>query len=332
MYYWLAFFACTAVIVYSGTRLSDLGDVIAEKTGLGRTWVGVLLMASVTSLPELITGMSSVLVYNLPGIAVGDVVGSCMFNLLILAVLDVKRSRPPISSQAHQGQVLTAAFGILLLGWSSIGVLAAHRLPSFGWIGVDSIVLLLLYLMAMRIVFRYEKRRFAEHLTEAREEDRYADFPKMRAYKFFTLHAVLIAGAATYLPRVAEAIAVSTGLGDTFVGSIMVAISTSLPEIVVSRAALRIGAVDLAVGNILGSNLSNMAILSLDGLLYFNGPLFRHVPATNAITATAAMIMTAITAIALVYRSKKRAWFFSWESLGTCAIYALATFLLLVER
>jgi len=82
---WIQFAACTAIILYSGTRLSLYGDVIAEKSGLGRTWIGVILMASVTSLPELVTGISSVAIYNLPNIAAGDVLGSCMFNLLILA-------------------------------------------------------------------------------------------------------------------------------------------------------------------------------------------------------------------------------------------------------
>ncbi|MBI5640521.1 MAG: sodium:calcium antiporter, partial [Nitrospirae bacterium] len=68
---WLAFIACTAVIVYSGTKLSKYGDIIAEKTGLGRTWIGVVLMASVTSLPELVTGISSVTYAGVPDIAVG---------------------------------------------------------------------------------------------------------------------------------------------------------------------------------------------------------------------------------------------------------------------
>ena len=73
---WIGFIICTAVIVYSGTKLSKYGDIIAEKTGLGRAWVGLVLMASVTSLPELITGISSVSFANVPDIAVGDVLGS----------------------------------------------------------------------------------------------------------------------------------------------------------------------------------------------------------------------------------------------------------------
>ena len=88
MLFWTGFIICTLVIVYSGTKLAKYGDIIAEKTGLGRAWIGLVLMASVTSLPELVTGISSVIYADVPDIAVGDVLGSCVFNMLILAILD----------------------------------------------------------------------------------------------------------------------------------------------------------------------------------------------------------------------------------------------------
>ncbi|HSM86455.1 MAG TPA: hypothetical protein VLT16_09905 [Candidatus Limnocylindrales bacterium] len=332
MMLWLQFAACTAIIIFSGTRMSRLGDVIAAKTGLGLTWIGVVLMASVTSLPELITGVSSVTVYNLPNIAAGDVLGSCMFNLLILAAFDVKRDRDPISSLAHQGHILTAAFGILLLGCATVGMLAGPAIPSVGWVGIPSLVILPLYLVAMRVVFRHEKKRVAEYLTEVAEEARYEDVSRASAFGGFAVHAVLIAIAASYLPHVADAIAVTTGLGNTFVGSVFVALSTSLPEIVVSREALRIGAVDLAVGGILGSNLSDLAILAVDDVFYRQGPIYTHVSPSHAITATGAATMTAITTIALVYRSTRRVWVFPWESLGIFAAYGIISLLLYLMR
>jgi cation:H+ antiporter len=332
MILWVEFIACTAVILFSGGRLSTVADVIAEKTGMGRTWTGVILLASITSLPELITGMSSVLLYNVPDIAAGDVFGSCMFNLFILAALDVRRKQAPISSIAHQGQVISAAFGILLLGGTTISLLAAPRIPVIGWFGVSSAVMLLLYLLSMRVVFRYEKRRITEYLSEVVEEKRYERISTPRAYWLLVLYSLLIIGAATYLPHVADGIARATGLTDTFVGGIFVAIATSLPEIAVSGAALKMGAVDLAVGNILGSNLFNMAILAIDDFLYWRGPLLRQISTSNAITAVGAMVMTAIAIIALVYRSKKRVLFFSWESLATYVVYFMTLLLLLFTR
>src|SRR3970040_418723 len=118
---WLQFVALTAIIFFSGSKLSKYGDIIAEKTGMGRTWIGVILMASVTSLPELVTGISSSAFYKLPDIAAGDVFGSCMFKILILSLLDVG-ALPPLSNRAHQGHVLSGSFGILLLGIAAIAI------------------------------------------------------------------------------------------------------------------------------------------------------------------------------------------------------------------
>jgi cation:H+ antiporter len=332
MLIWLQFVICTAVIVYGGSRLSHYGDVIAEKTGMGRTWIGVILMASATSLPELFTGISSVAIFNAPNIAAGDVLGSCMFNLLILAMLDVGRRVAPILTLAHQGQILTASFGVLLLGLTTISLLAGRSIPTLGWIGVYSLVVPIVYLGAMRIVFIYERRRIAEFLTEVKEEAHYEHVSRFVAYRRFAFFALIIVVAATYLPYVADQLATITGLGRTFVGSILVALSTSLPEIVVGRAALRMGAVDLAVGNVLGSNLFNLLILAIDDMFFLKGPLLSSVSATHALTACAAITMTAITMIALMYRSKKRVLFFSWDSIGVFLVYVVTVLLLYLKR
>ena len=332
MLVWLQFVICTAVIVYGGSRLSHYGDVIAEKTGMGRTWIGVVLMASATSLPELFTGISSVAIFNSPDIAAGDVLGSCMFNLLILAMLDVGRRVAPISTLAHQGQILTASFGVLLLGLTTISLLAGRSIPTLGWIGVYSLVIPIVYFGAMRLVFIYERRRIAEFLSEVKEEARYEHVSRFVAYRHFAFFALIIAVAATYLPDVAGQLATITGLGRTFVGSILVALSTSLPEIVVGRAALQMGAADLAVGNVLGSNLFNLLILAIDDVFFLKGPLLSSVSATHALTACAAMTMTAITMIALMYRSKKRVLFFSLDSIGVFLVYIGTVLLLYVKR
>ncbi len=271
MFIWAQFLICTSLILYCGSRLSYYGDVITEKTGMGRTWIGVVLIASATSLPELFTGISAVALFDSPNIAGGDVLGSCMFNLLILAILDVGLKVAPISTLAHQGQILTASFGVLMLGLTAISLVANQSIPTLGWIGLHSLVIPLVYLVAMRLVFNYERRRITEFLTEVEEKARYDHVSKAAAYRRFVFFAEIIVVAATYLPRRADEIATVTGLGQTFVGSMLVAVSTSLPEIVVSKAALRMGAVDLAVGNILGSNLFNLVILSIDDVFFPKG-------------------------------------------------------------
>lgn len=332
MIIWLQFIACTAVILFAGTKLSKYGDIIAEKTGLGRTWIGVVLMASVTSLPELITGVSSVTLFDLPNIAAGDVLGSCMFNILIIALLDFRRGTAPISSQAHQGQVLTAAYGILLLGLVSMAIVAGSKIPVIGWVGLYSMVFLLIYLGAMRMVFLYEKRRLLETLQAVEEELQYAHISKRRAYTMYALNATLVIGAATWLPHLGDQIAEITGLGRTFVGSIFIALATSLPEVVVSFAALRMGAVDLAVGNLFGSNLFNIAILAVDDVLYVKGALLSNIAGSHAVTACAAIAMTAIAVVGLTYRASRKAYFMAWDSVGIIAVYAAATYVLYLLR
>ena len=320
---WLQFIACTVLILFSGWKLSYYGDIIAAKTGLGRTWIGVGLMASVTSLPELITGVSSVTVFDLPNIATGDVLGSCMFNMLIIAMLDFANGTTPLSARAHQGQVLAAGFGVLLLGIVSMSIVISASMPQLGWISLSSLVFLGVYLLAIRTVFLYEKRRFGEFMRDVAEEARHEAVSKARAYTMYGLNAVVIIAAATYLPHLGEEIAQITGLGKTFVGSIFVALSTSLPEVVVSFGALRLGAVDIALGNLFGSNLFNIGILALDDALYTKGALLSVVSAGHLITATAAIVMTAIAVIGLTYQATKKLRFFAWDSIGIVLAYGV---------
>ncbi len=332
MIIWLQFIACTVVILYAGTKLSKYGDIIAEKTGLGRTWIGVVLMASVTSLPELVTGASSVVFFDLPNIAVGDVLGSCMFNILIIALLDFHPRSAPISSQAHQGQVLAAAYGVLLLGLVNIAIVAGVKISGLGWVGLYSIFFLFIYLGAVRMVFLYEKRRLMETRQAIEEEAQYAHISKAHAYATYALNAALVMVAATWLPHLGDEIAKLTGLGRTFVGSIFIAVSTSLPEVVVSFAALKIGAVDLALGNLLGSNLFNIGILAVDDILYTKGPLLSHITSSHTVTASSAIVMTAIAVVGLTYRASRKYYFLAWDSGGILAVYVIATYVLYLIR
>ena len=157
MLLWPGFILCTLAIVYSGIRLSKYGDIIAEKTGLGRAWIGLVLMASVTSLPELVTGISSVTFAGVPDIAVGDVLGSCVFNIFIIALLDAAYRITPISAKAHQGNILSAAFGILLLSVVAASIFLNEHISPLGWIGPYSIFFAVIYFIAMRLVYFYEK-------------------------------------------------------------------------------------------------------------------------------------------------------------------------------
>lgn len=329
MLLWLGFLACTAVIVYSGTRLSKYGDIIAEKTGLGRAWIGVVLMASVTSLPELVTGITSVTYANVPDIAVGDILGSCVFNMFILAFLDAFYKPMPVSTKANPGHVLSAGFGILLLSTIALSLYAHSYIPAIWWIGVYSFCTLFIYIIAIRLIFYYEKRRMSEYLKEVAIETIYDDISTKNAVMHYTINALFVIIAAAFLPKIGKGIAETTGLGQTFVGNIFIAISTSLPEVVVSISAIKMGVIDLAVGNLLGSNIFNILILSLDDFFFAKGPILSFASPHHIISAISAIAMTAIAIIGLTYRAEKKPVFFmAWDSMGILAVYIVNLMLL----
>jgi cation:H+ antiporter len=324
---WLQFILCAALITFAGSRLTRYGDIIAEKSGLGRTWIGIVLLATVTSLPELFTGVSSVVLFDVPDIAAGNAIGACMLNMLTIAFLDLIGGSTPVSAIAHQGHVLSAGLSILMLGVVGLGLVSGRAFGAIVWIGTYSLVLLGIYLLAMRALFTYEKRRVAEFVKEF-EQTRYEKISKTQAYGWFAIHAALIVAAATFLPLLGDKIAAQTGLEESFVGSVFIAIATTLPELTVSYAAYRIGAVDMAVGNLLGSNLFNVNILAIDDLFYTNGPLLNYLSGNHIVSVIGTMAMTAAAIIGLTFRSARKRFFLSWDAMTIVAFYSLTAFLL----
>jgi cation:H+ antiporter len=166
---WLQFVTTALLIVLAGVRLARFGDVLGEKSGLGRSWIGVVLLAATTSLPELFTGFGATVLAALPDIAVGDVLGSCMFNLLILSFMDAVQPEP-LSTRAHQGHALSIGFGLLSIGIAGLGLLGGARLPPLGWVGLYTPVLFGLYFVSMRLIFTHEQHRRVREIREVAEE------------------------------------------------------------------------------------------------------------------------------------------------------------------
>ncbi|MBI5641328.1 MAG: sodium:calcium antiporter, partial [Nitrospirae bacterium] len=244
-----------------------------------------------------------------------------VFNMLILAFLDAIHKPMPISAKAHHGHVLSAGFGIFLLSVVAMSLFLGGRLVPFGWIGLYSLVFILVYLIAMRLVYFYEKRQITEFVKEVAAELRYEKISTKSAVARYVINAVVVMSAATFLPKIGEGIAEVTGLGQTFVGNIFIAISTSLPEVVVSLAAVKMGAVDLAIGNLFGSNIFNILILALDDIFFIKGPLLSSAGANHIISALSAVAMTAIAIIGLTYRAERKAIFMAWDSLIIVFLY-----------
>ena len=328
---WIAFLICATLILFSGSLLSRYGDMLAEKTGMGRTWIGLALLATVTSLPELATGVSSVTIANAPDIAVGDVMGSCVFNLMLIGVIDLFYRPHPILSRVDQGHMLLGGFGVLLIGIAGWGLLVGRQWnPSWSlWIAPYTPLILILYVVALRVVFRYERRRMAAYIKTEMVALKYESVSSKKVYWNIGIHSGVIIGAGIWLPFIGSQIAQETGWGSTFVGNILVAASTSLPEIVTSFTALRLAAPDLAIANLFGSNLFNIAVLAIDDLVYVDGFLLSHVSFFHMFSVLTALVMTGICMTGLIYRTQKKAWIIlSWEGAALIALYLLNAYFL----
>jgi cation:H+ antiporter len=323
---WLQFAATALVIVLAGVRLARYGDVLGEKTGLGRSWIGVVLLATTTSLPELFTGFGATALAALPNIALGDVLGSCMFNLLILSLMDAVHPEP-ISARAHQSHALSIGFGLVLIGIAGTGLVAGHRLPAIAWIGLYSPALIAIYFVAMRVIFAHEQQRRARETHEVAEELQYGETTLRSAIVQYSLAAIVVVAAALWLPRLGAELARQTGLGEAFVGSLFVAITTSLPEIVVSLAAVRMGAVDLGIANVLGSNLFNLLILALDDVFYRRGPLMADAGPSHTVSIVAIVMMNGLFLIGLTYKIMTKRFVVAWDTGAIAAVYAVAVVL-----
>ncbi len=325
----MSFGLCVAVIGAAGFKLTTYGDAIADKTGMGGTWIGLVLIATVTSLPELAAGVTAVAVALLPDIAVGDALGSCVYNLLILAIMDLFKRGPPVLAEARQEHVLSAGFGILLLGGAALGLIAAASGDTrlVGHVGFATPTLVLFYLVAIRTLYRYQERE-VKSFTE-REPDRFPDLTLRQIGVRYAIAALFVVVAGMALPFVSERISAVMGWNQSFTGTLFTAMSTSLPELVVTLSCLRIGAIDLAVGNILGSNLFNMLILAIDDLFYAPGPLLGAVSPLHLVSAVTAMTMTGVLIAGVFFRSNQRVLRrTSWTSLLLFILFAINTWLI----
>jgi len=314
MYLTLAGFAgCAMLIFYSGKQLSRYGDIISDHLGLGKAWVGLIMLATVTSLPELSVGISSVSIVRSADLALGDVLGSCVFNLFILSLLDALTPKESLFSKTSHTHILAAAMSMILVALVGSGLFLPEDVVVIKWIGFTSLVFIAVYLVAVKVIFSYEIKSTASPSSATDKSP--PPVSLKRATGLYLVNAAVVVGAALFLPRFAEEIARETGLGESFTGTLFLAASTSLPEIAVSVAAIRSGLLDMAVGNLLGSNMFNILILAVDDMFYTKGELLKDADDSNLVSVFSVIIMTSIATAGLIYQSKARKRFLlAWDT------------------
>jgi cation:H+ antiporter len=321
---WIELILCAALISWAGSMLSKYGDIIAQKTGLGRAWIGAILIAGVTSLPELASGVSAVAWLNAPNLAAGAVLGSCLFNLAIIAMIDLAYQPGRVLAKAQEVHILSGGLGVLMLGIVALGVLIGPVLNGFGLLGVSglSVVILVLYSIGGKMIAGLEKERTHEVLEKEAAEEDYASISAQDAYIIFIFNSAAVIGLGIWLASIGDRLAATTGLSSSFVGNLFLALTTSLPEIAASLAAIRLGAIDLAIGNVLGSNLFNITLFFVYDLADGQANFWASLTNANAFAAVMTMMMTGVVIISLMYRaSPKTPYRISWDGLVLAGMY-----------
>jgi len=325
---WIQFSIGAIIIIFAGFRLSKYGDIIAEKTGIGRAWIGMIFLAGATALPEFFTTCSSIVIEDAPNLAAGNVLGSIMFNLFIIAILDIVQGHGPILRKVNLGMILLGAISVILSVVAILGMLLKNTVSVFS-IGPASFLIVGIYLVGMRLSFRYQYRSSDESQdVEANEEKKYEKISISKTIFGYLLCAAAIFGGSVWVAHAAKQIAVVTGLGETFVGSLFLAIVTSLPELMATIGAVRMGLFDMAIGNIFGSNMLNIVLIPISDVLFRTGSIYAYLSSTHILTAVVGILLTMIVIIGIIYRSKKSFLKLGWDAIVIIIVYIISTYMI----
>jgi cation:H+ antiporter len=321
----LVFAIAALAVVLAGIRLSHDGDVIAERTGLGGAWVGAILIGAATSLPELATDAFAVSAGHLD-LAVGDLFGSSMANMLLLAIAGLFSFHHHMLARVSVNQALVAAIGIGLTSVAAIGVLSGETL-TIGPIGWAPILIAVGYIVAMRRLSLNRAEPPFEPMSAG--SDVQSNGPTLRrALVSFALASGVILVAARFLAEAAHDITVEYGLSSGVVGVLLLALTTSLPEVTVTVSSIRRGSIDLAVGNLLGSNAINMFLLAPLDVFHGPGSLLAEVDPKLAIGALVAIVMMGLTMVDILDRSARRERLIDMDALLRVVVYVAGIVLL----
>lgn len=321
---WVSFVISAALITFAAMQLTKYGDVIAVRTRLGGMFVGVLLLAGVTSLPEVITTISS-LYQGVPNLAAGNLLGSNLFNMFLLAILDLMHRKDRILRKAALKHALSGSLAVFMIGLVVFFILADIKLQ-IGWVGVDSVLILLMYITGIRLIQTNQSHNIS-HVSEKVEIP--AGTPSLSiGLVGFGLAAIALVVVTPWMVQSSAQIAEITRLGTTFIGTTLVAVVTSLPELVTTVAAIRLGADDMAIGNLFGSNLFNMFAIGLTDFFYLQGRYLAVIDPAFVLVGMVGLLMTGMGLIGNLARLERRVLFIELDALALMFIYFAGLWLL----
>ena len=319
------FVAAAAVVLLAGVRITGLADRIADKTGIGEAMIGGVLLGATTSLSGTIVSATSAL-DGRASLAFSNGVGGIAAQTAFLALADVIHRR---SNLEHASAELTNIFqcGLLLVMLSL--PMVAFATPGIELLAVHpvSVILIVVYLLGLRATARVKDEPM---WTPVRTSDTRADTPDEEEDKGSGMvGAVLrLAGLALVLGVAGFALAKSggrlsdqLGVSETAVGALLTAVVTSLPELVTTLVAVRRGALQLAVGGIIGGNSFDVLFLSLSDIFYREGSLYHAVGKGDLFWLTIGLTMSGIILLGLIMRERRGPANIGFESVSILGLY-----------
>lgn len=329
----IAFGIAALVIVIAGTQLARQADTLADRTGLGEALFGVLLLAGVTSMPDFAATLSAA-VDGRPDLAMSNVMGSMAVNLAFLGVADIVYRKANLEhAAASPVNLMLAGLLIVLL---TLPLLAIFT-PMITLWSVHPVtpVIVAAYLFGLHLVHRTRTRpMWFPRLTLQTVSDEPEKHHRRRpahVWLGFIGMAVVTGIAGWILMEAAKAIADLTGLSETLVGGVFTALATSTPELVTTIAAIRIGALTLAVSNIFGTNCFNMLVVAAADAGYAHGSIYHDMAPVQMTWGLVSILMTAILLLGLVRRETYGIGRIGFESALILGIYAVALGLVVVS-
>ena len=327
---WVTFVLSAALIVVSAMQLAKYGDVIAARTKLGGMFIGVLLLAGATSLPELLTSINSIQMGS-PELSAGNFFGSSAFNMFILAILDVLGRDQRILRTSQGKHLVSGGFAVFICTLVLFALVANPIFDkigfSIGWVGIESIIIMAFYVLAIYKIQQSEQDNVSTEMTE----EELSEIPSLKVGLLGFAAAAIVLGIVTpFMVRASEQISEITGLGTSFVGSTLVALVTSLPEMVTSISAISIGAADMALGNLFGSNMFNMFGIGIADLFYTKGRFLATVDDSFIVVGMLGVLMTAFGLLGNIVKFKRVAKVIDADSLIMTIMYFGGMYLLFV--
>jgi cation:H+ antiporter len=330
-----AFALAAGVVWFAGTRLARYADGIASATGIGREFLGMLLLGGVTSLPEIAVATTATL-QGTPALSVNDVLGSAAINIVILALADAAVGRGALTGMLGSPTILLqGVLGIVIMALT-VGAVLAGDVLIFG-IGAWCWLMLGAYLVGIGIV---SKSRAGEAwkptLKPWVQADDDASQPSGETLRRLVMRsaaagaAILVAGFV--LARSGDALAHQSGLGEGFFGAVVLGFSTSLPEVSTVLAAVRMRQYAMAVSDVFGTNVFNVTIIVLVDALHPGGPVLLETGRFASFAALLALVLTAIYLGGMIERRDRTVLRMGVDSVAVLLLYAAGVAVLYTLR